>query len=380
MGRVLTNLQQRLATNSQNVETLYQLARVHSMAYATNLTFVPITKRDGEPMFEHPGSDIGVPRKISPRPSAQEQAEASRHLTNAIAYYQRAAKLALKDPATPHRWLVVPIHLGLAWCVEQQGRREEAIEAYRAALQYAWRQEVEGEFRLQERARLSWDQLRTGSNPFQKPQKGYIGPGVCYSDEIIGYLLKLLDPKKDAKEIAQLEADRKELRSMGRAVTPLLVPMKSNLCLEELIDPKAGVAFDLDGSGERRSWGWTTTNAAWLVFDHDRTGRITSGLQMFGNVTFWIFWRDGYDALASLDDNDDGELSGVELRGLSLWCDRNCNGISEAGEVVPVTDLGIARIACHGQQHSTGIPFNEHGVVFRDGTTRATYDWIVSSH
>ena len=52
IGRLLTNLQQRLATNQESVATLYQLARVHSMAYATNLELVPVMKKDGEPMFE----------------------------------------------------------------------------------------------------------------------------------------------------------------------------------------------------------------------------------------------------------------------------------------------------------------------------------------
>lgn len=378
--RLLTNLEKRLATNRENVEILYFFARVHSMAYATNLSTVPVTKTEGEPMFYHPGSDSGVPRKVSLSPMPLQQAAAHRHLTNAIRYYERAAKLVLKSSQPEARWLVVPIHLGLAWCLDQDGRRQEAIDAYRDALQHAWRQEVDGEFTLKERARFSWDQLRSGSNPLKKPRRGYIGPGVCYSDEIIGYLLKLLDPKADAKEIAQLEADRKELRSMGRAVTPILVPLRDGLALDQLVDPAARVAFDLDGSGEARRWGWLTTNAAWLVFDHDDSGRITSGLQMFGNVTFWIFWRNGYDALASLDDDADGQLAGDELNHLSLWHDRNGNGVSEAGEVAAVTRFGIISIDCRSEAHSSGIPFSERGVSFRDGGTRPTYDWIAPAH
>ena len=31
-----------------------------------------------------------------------------------------------------------------------------------------------------------------------------------------------------------------------------------------------------------------------LTFDAKESGQITSGLQMFGNVTFWIFWRERY--------------------------------------------------------------------------------------
>jgi hypothetical protein len=42
---------------------------------------------------------------------------------------------------------------------------------------------------------------------------------------------------------------------------------------------------------------------------------ITSALQLFGNVTFWMFWRDGYAAMSALDDNGDGVLSGDNCRG-----------------------------------------------------------------
>jgi len=379
IGRVLTNLQQRLATNSQNVELLYQLARVHSMAYATNLSVMSVRKDSAEPVFAQPDSDTGVPPQISLRTTPEAQVDALRHLTNAIGYYQSAAKLVLKSSMPQNRWLVVPIHVGLAWCFDQAGRRDDAIEGYRDALQLAWRNEVDGEFTLRERASWSWDRLRAGQNPFAKPQRGYIGPGVCYSDEIIGYLLKLLDPKSDAKEIAQLQADRKQLRSMGRAITPVLVPLRNELKLDELVDASAQVAFDLDGSGERNHWGWITTNAAWLVYDHDGSGRITSGLQLFGNVTFWIFWPDGYAALASLDDDGDGKLIGEELRGLALWHDRNSNGVSDPGEVTAIAEWGIVAIDCQRELHLSGIPFSPHGVILHDGATRATYDWIAPS-
>jgi len=96
---------------------------------------------------------------------------------------------------------------------------------------------------------------------------------------------------------------------------------------------------------------------------------------MFGNVTFWIFWPNGYAALAALDDNGDGRLTGPELRGLCLWIDRNGNGISEPGEVVPVESLGITAIQCGCHTNATGMPWNPAGVVFQDGSSRATYDW-----
>jgi hypothetical protein len=100
---------------------------------------------------------------------------------------------------------------------------------------------------------------------------------------------------------------------------------------------------------------------------------------MFGNVTFWIFWRDGYEALRSLDDDGDGVLRGAELRGVALWQDRNGNGICDSGEVRPVSEWGITEISCAGEMHSTGIAWSPKGVTFTDGESRPTYDWIAPS-
>jgi hypothetical protein len=148
--------------------------------------------------------------------------------------------------------------------------------------------------------------------------------------------------------------------------------------LAELVDTNAEVAFDLDGSGSRK-WAWITPKAAWLVYDPDSCGQITSGLQMFGNVTFWIFWHDGYEALSALDDNGDGVLSGRELKGLALWNDADGNGVSDPGEVLPVQAFGITRLSCTSHIHGSGIPWNPAGVTFGDGSSRPTYDWIAAS-
>lgn len=382
IARVITNLERRMATNREDVDLVYQLARIHSMAYATNVQNVAVTVQGENASFGYPGPDIGVPRAVSSRTTKADREQAFQHLTNAIAYYQKAAKLVVKGTnAIAHQWLSLPIHLGLAWTIEQSGRKEEAVQAYRNALRLAWRQEVDPEIPMREQLKWSWDQLRVGKNPLTSPQHvKYLGPGPSFSEEIIRYLLLALDQKRDAKEIAQLQADQKVLRSMGRAVTPLLVPLRGGVSFEQLIDPSVGVPFDLDGSGHLRRWGWLTTNAAWLVYDRQGKGQITSGLQMFGSVTFWIFWRDGYQALAALDDNDDGQISSAELNGISLWCDSNSNGVSEKGEVRPVSDYAITSISCRGQSHSTGIPFSPQGVTFRDGTFRPTFDWMAPMH
>jgi hypothetical protein len=101
---------------------------------------------------------------------------------------------------------------------------------------------------------------------------------------------------------------------------------------------------------------------------------------LFGNVTFWLFWRNGYEALAVLDDDRDGKLQGAELAGLALWHDRNGNGISEDGEVQPLAAHGIVALSCRYQrdfQHPDHIVFAPAGVGFADGSSRPTYDLML---
>ena len=86
------------------------------------------------------------------------------------------------------------------------------------------------------------------------------------------------------------------------------------------------------------------------------------------------------DFVLRLDDDGDGVLRGPELNGICLWEDRNGNGICDPGELRPVTDFGVVAIDCGKRRHETGISFNPQGILLRDGSSRATYDWIAASN
>ncbi len=381
LDRLLGNLQQRQAQDTNDFEVTYQLARLHAMAYSTNLGEVKVRKDNVlQPVFAYPGLDSGVPQKVSlPSTSAGRQAAVA-HLTNAILLYERAILLLKRSTNVSQRqWLILPTQLGFAWCLDQAGRRDEALREYRKALRLAWAIEVSGDFQIDKWVRDAWEDVRARRNPLRSHNRGHVGPGVCFSEEIIGYLLKLLDPVKDASEIAQLKKDQQTLQTMPRAITPIVIPLEPGAALADLVDADAQVTFDLDGSGKAKPWGWITSKAGWLVYDSDGRGNVTSGLQMFGNVTFWIFWRDGYQALRALDDNRDGVLSGAELKGLAVWRDLNGDGVSDPGEVLPGEALGIAGLDCSSEQTRSGIRWSPAGVRFTDGTVRPTYDWIAPS-
>lgn len=377
IARLFTNLEKRLAQNTNDWVINYQLARLHSMAYATNLTEVIALKESGY-LDQWQTAFTGLPEGVQTSKSPAARNLALRHLTNAITLYERSLIL-LKRATNASAWDVTHSQLGLAWCLDQSGQRDAALVGYRKALKTAWKMEVTGDFVFKEWVKEVWTDVKAGQNPLRSRNRGSIGPHGSYSQEIIGYMLKLLDPVKDADEIADLNKRKQTLLTVGRWITPVLVPLEQDVRFDELVNPAAAVSFDLDGSGLPRKWGWITPKAAWLVYDADGTGQITSALQMFGNVTFWIFWRDGYAAMSSLDDNDDGELSGDELRRLALWQDRNSNGITEPGEVRAVETFGIQSISCQSQRDASGVAWHPHGLRLSDGSTRPTYDWVVHS-
>jgi hypothetical protein len=156
-----------------------------------------------------------------------------------------------------------------------------------------------------------------------------------------------------------------------------LVPLVANADISSLIDRQSKVAFDFSGQGERMQLGWLTDKAAWLVWDPRHTGRIDSGFQMFGSVTWIAFWENGYLPLGSLDDNGDGRLAGEELRGLALWHDMNANGVSDPGEVKPVADYKITALSYSYARFGDNMWVAAKGAAFADGSVLPTYDWLL---
>jgi hypothetical protein len=121
----------------------------------------------------------------------------------------------------------------------------------------------------------------------------------------------------------------------------------------KLTSAAEGVLFDIDGDGtaERVAWTEADSDVAFLAFDRDGDGKITSGRELFGNFTLPGV-TNGFEALRQINK----ELNGGVERGsvssddslfsrLQLWTDRNHNGISEASELRPlgevITDVGL---------------------------------------
>jgi hypothetical protein len=161
-------------------------------------------------------------------------------------------------------------------------------------------------------------------------------------------------------------------------ITPILVPDCADATALESMFDGASTEFDLAGIGEKQCWPWPRESASFLVWDPECAGSITSGRQLFGSATWWMFFEDGYSALDALDENGDGWLCGAELESLSLWRDSNRNGVSDAGEVLTLSERGVTALATRANNLDGISPMRTNGVVLVDGTTRPTFDWIAS--
>jgi hypothetical protein len=286
-----------------------------------------------------------VPFTVNPTNDKVRLKEANDHLAKAILLYAEVVKMAPGNLAAA---------LGYAWCLEQSGQKQEAIRKYRGLIKRAW----ESEKNLKD-ADLSWHSITA---------------------EAAGYLIPLLDKNADRAEITTLRGRIKRMEAVRRPITPIVIPLRNNLSASDLEDHSAAVAFDGDGSGLRKRWTWIAKDAGWLVYDPHHTGKVNSALQFFGGVTFWMFWENGYNALAALDDDGDGRLAGEELDGLAIWADSHGTGICEPGDVKPLADWGIVAISCAylpDPRRADRIAYSPRGVFFSDGSSRPTYDIIL---
>jgi len=111
-----------------------------------------------------------------------------------------------------------------------------------------------------------------------------------------------------------------------------------------------GVRFDHDGDGVRTPTGWIAPDDGFLVLDRNGNGKIDNGAEIFGDSTPLDgggVAANGIDALAALDSNkgDVVDANDPDFARLQVWRDLNSNGISEAGEIKSLAELGITGFA-----------------------------------
>lgn len=281
----------------------------------------------------HMGPQDEAPNAAPSAPSAAALAR----LEAARTHYERALEIDGDD---------LRARLGLAYALDRLGRIDDARRELRHI-------------------------LRLGLPRLAGPQSEWEDHAVL--TETAAHLEHLAASRNDRAKMRRLR-ERLEASRPIMYVTPIVVPL-SDAPFQRLVDVNSPVAFDFAGTGDARAQGWLTADAAWLVWDPEWRGEVRSGFDMIGQRAWSVFWSDGFEALRALDDNRDGELTGAELGGLSLWRDENMNGVSDPGEVLPANVHGVVALSVRGQPTRPGLITAPAGVRLDNGVIRPLYDW-----
>lgn len=386
--RLTRNLNAFLDENPQHAQAHFLLARVHYIAFAQNS---PVIRAMSE------GTDQQLPELADPKlqwglenqPDYDEDALIE-HALNAITHFELAIALdpdnalyrlglaGILEQAADHADQIGP----LEDLVPEANRDEETKHPAKDAQdsddpeaqplydQYIDRAILENRraYELGRDAALAEDHLLHPFYPVAyEAGKAYLRLFSAHREEPVDEDLE-----------TQINADIAEIDGKPMAITPVIfrIEAQSPAHLDELLDPSLNVLFDLDADGTAERRPWVRPDTAILVWDPEHTGEITSGKQLFGNMTFFMLFDDGYQALDALDNNRDGQLTEGELAGLALWHDRNSNGVSDAGEVTPIEQTPIRAIATQATGHEGIHPRHDAGLTLDDGKTRPTWDWI----
>jgi hypothetical protein len=219
-------------------------------------------------------------------------------------------------------------------------------------------------------------------------RKGQLTPG-CSQGRLFLTDQCLLVPAADAA---------RDLRNCPTNVTSITSEIATPLSLvwseEYKTLPSTIVNFKLAPDSGATQWLWRGSSALPLVvYDPLHKGEITSATQLFGSWAFGgkeatpltsrVQWRNGFEALATLDLDRNGELADKELSELGLWFDENRDAISQPGEVKKLSQVGVKKIFLEGYAST------KEGFYASNGYQRvknnvldigASLDWIEKSH
>lgn len=286
------------------------------------------------------------PRREAPGALDDVRPPADRHLSASISAYQRARALEPRNLRT---------RVALAFGYDRAMRPASALQ----------------ELRFAARQGLHLLPSPSISGPVSSDWEMH-----AVLSEAQAHLALIARSRSDRRLAVKLKA-RLDASPPAIYVTPILVPLMAQSSFEQLVDLTSEVSFDYSGQGVPLKAGWLKPEAGWLVWDPKEQQKVTSGFQLFGSVTWVSSWDNGYRALGSLDDNGDGRISGGELKGLSVWQDGNQNGVSDAGEVRPVSAYSIVSLNYNHVRISKDYWESAGGVTFSSGETRSTFDWQI---
>lgn len=156
-------------------------------------------------------------------------------------------------------------------------------------------------------------------------------------------LVAILPNIASVQELALITASH--IVVYNSATDPIILDLDGNgFSFSSVAD---GAAFDLDADGHIDQVAWNTSGDGMLTLDLNGNGIVDDGSELFTPFFNGGGFATGAEALASLDDNRDGviDASDAAFASLRVWQDLNRDGISDAGELRSLSDLGITSLS-----------------------------------
>jgi VCBS repeat-containing protein len=130
----------------------------------------------------------------------------------------------------------------------------------------------------------------------------------------------------------------------ANGIDPIILDLDGNGLSFTTLDE--GRSFDIDGDGTIDRVAWNSSADGMLAVDFNGNGTIDDGTELFTPGFGGGSFATGGDALASLDSNGDGQIDANDdtFGDLLLWRDADADGISDAGEVLALSDYDISSL------------------------------------
>jgi len=128
--------------------------------------------------------------------------------------------------------------------------------------------------------------------------------------------------------------------SWDAALTPIAIDLNGD-GIHTIARADAQGSFDLLGNGHAIQSGWLSGQDGFLAVDANGNGKIDDIHELFGGNK-----GEGFAKLATYDSNGDGfvNASDADFSKLLVWQDANSNHQTDAGELISLTDAGIASL------------------------------------
>ncbi|MDQ1919813.1 calcium-binding protein [Massilia pseudoviolaceinigra] len=158
-------------------------------------------------------------------------------------------------------------------------------------------------------------------------------------------------------------------------IDPLVLDLNHDGLINSVGSDQSSVYFDFNGDAIAERTGWISPADGILVSDENKNRFVDNLSELFGNAQ-----EDGF---SSLKRRFDGNLDGVidrrdaKFSELLVWQDANQDGISQAGELKTLDQLGITSIGT--QSAKVTIASNDNRIIaegefVQDGQTRLVAD------